>query len=324
MYVPHEIGFWSEPDMRAFAKAVRDPNAGAGISRLREYIMVRDFNDGRLPDHSREKIAAIMEVPPKTCTLDRYFKALEQHGFLRRHRKTYYVPNWKKSPAGKYCESRLEDAKYKKAWREKKRAEELGEGGEKEGANLASTSQEGDATLASSGQNTVCKDGRPPDSPPGAPSGGGESDADARFRWFWDLYPKRRNPPKCKLLLAKMDAENWEQLRHALPRHREIYMSRNMRYVFPADKYLAMGTFWELARETPRKSESKTDGKKQAKESPEAVRAKAFSRLMAILADPDWPEKKKQLEREFWEKTYGDRPWEEKAHPHHHAKAKAA
>lgn len=321
MYTPHEIGFWSEPDMVAFSEAVKNPDAGAGVSRLREYIMVRDLNDGRLPGHSREKIAAIMR-PQKTCSLDKYFKELDRFNFLKKQRKTYYVPGWKLTAAGRYCDERIETAKRKAEWRKKQKEEDLQEV-EQDGTGR---SADGPGTVRGIGHSAVSKIGRDGDTPPAGPSGAGEGVADARFQWFWDLYPKRRDPAKCKKLLAQMDDESWQQLRIALPRHREIYMSRNARYVFPADKYLAKGTFWELAKETPRKSDGKSGGKPVVPPTPtpEQAKAKALDFLRQQLSDPDLPEKLKEDAKRRWRKTYdGEEPWLTWDKPHGKAKAAA-
>ena len=305
MHTVCEVGFWSHPKVLAFSAKVANPDAGAWILRLREFVLLHGTDDGKLPGYSNEEIAAVIRP---TCKPARMFTSLADFGFLRRRRKTWYLPDWKKSPMGKYCEDREWDRKKKKELRAAAHAARL-----EEQEVGTSGGRPVDVPETSSGNLTVSNKGRPVDGPSASPSGAGEREADARFQWFWELYPKPRNPLKCKKLLAEMDNEAWAQLRHALPRHREIYMSRNARYVFPADKYLSVGTFWELRKETPRKSEPKTDAKKNpvlAEPTPEELKDAKLKFLREQLSDPDLPEKLKENAKAKWRKTYdGEEPW---------------
>lgn len=310
MYTPLEVGFWTDPAMRDLAEKVQYPDVGAAIARLREFIMLVGTHDGALPGRSRDQIAVVMESNRAKCSRAAFFKALSDAGYLKCRRKTYYYPDWPKTPMGKYCKERKVNAEQQAELRRRKRLlalAELEDGHEKS----TSGGRRSDVPLTSSGVLEGSKDSRPPDGPPRPPRRGAEKEALTRWEWFEKTYPRLRNRAVCVKVLAELSKEDWAQLQYALPIQVQEYVSRKRKFVPPADKYLREEHFLELRRERPRKAEPrkptpKVDPKAEAAEK----RKKSLLFLKQQLADADLPEEAKEKAKDHWFKTYGDRPWE--------------
>lgn len=307
MHTVAEVGFWRNPKVLAFAVKVGNPDAGAWILRLREFVLLHGTDDGKLPGFTADEIAAI--VSP-TCKHSRLFTALKTFNWLKQRRRTWFVPDWGKSAMGQYCKMRAWDRLRKKELREAGHEAAL-EKVNGNGADRTSGGRPVDVPGTSSGKAGVSKEGRPVDAPPRPPLKGGTGAALTRWEWFKNTHPRLKNPAKCQRVLAELTPDEWEHLQFALPKQALIYMSRGKRWVPWADKYLDQRMFLEIAKVTPAKSvtkkEAKAAAKKAAEEDPKAV---AHRYLVALLADHEAPEKKKQQAKDHWEKTYGDRPWE--------------
>lgn len=315
MHTPLEIGFWHDPRLRAAAIRAKYPELGAALARLRQFILTAGTDEGTLPGRSLDEIQAVMELPtcphckegPSAAVL---FKVLQEKGFLRRKRKTWYVPGWKQSTAGRYCQIRKYERDRKQEFREAKHKAAL-EALAVDDTTGTAPGRDGDNTGTGSGNLRSTNKGRPKAGPSGGPLPGGEREALARWEWFEKLHPRLRNPPLCKRLLAALQPDEWAQLQHALPRQAPMYMSRGRKFIPPSDKYLRDQHFWELRAEAPRKEEATQKRKTESKRPPEEdKRTAALRYLMVQLADPELPEKNKEKAREHWIQTYGDRPWE--------------
>jgi len=290
MHTVAEVGYWNHPRLVAFSRKVRNPDAGAWILRLREFVLLHGTDDGRLPGYSAEEIEAVMQP---TCNARLLFTALDRAGFLKRRKKTWYVPEWAQSPMGKYCKDRAWDRKRKQDLRAARFAADL----QAAAAGMetdVSTGRPPDRQRTSSGDLTVSKESRPPDGVSEAASGGGEGGALARWRWFRDLHPRPDNPDLCTRLLGAMDAENWDQLQYALPKHAEIYKGRSTRRIALASKYLKEGIFWELKRDRSVNPAATPKQQKAEKKANEAeMRMKQVQYLKHMIEDPELDEETK-------------------------------
>ncbi len=312
MYVPCEIGFWDDVFTKTFAEQIKDCAGAEAIMRLREFVML-EGSDGKLPKkYQIEHIRSRMRVRASTRTL---VKALGSNHFLRRRRRTWYYPDWDKTPMGSYEKERLRWKKAKAKFREQLHEDALEEARSENGT---STGRPRDINGTSQRHSAESNKGRPVDAPPGAPLKGGGKVALTRWEWFKNLHWKLRDPPKCKRLLAKLTTEEWEQLQYALPLQVPRYMSRSERWRPWADVYLEKQMFIAERKVAPAKPATKAETKKAAEENPKAFARRYLDSLLADLgAGLDAHElkrlhRKQQEAKDHWEKTYGDRPWEKK------------
>lgn len=307
MHTVAEVGFWNNPRVIAFSTKVKNPDAGAWLLRLREFVLTQGTDDGRLPGFTADEIAAIMRP---TCPPRILFDALKRFNQLKQRRRTWFVPEWKKSPMGKYCEIRKWDRERKQEFREARHQARIA-GLNADDDERTSIGRPQDVVYQSSGNLTVSKQGRPTDVPPGPPQKGGREAALTRWEWFKDVHPRLKNPDKCKRELAKLTSEEWDHLQFALPKQVDIYMSRGRRWTPWADKYLEQHMFLELPRETPRSVRQKQQAKKEAAKVVEPdPKTVALKYLLGQLSDPDITPSKKEKVKEQWFKSYGDKPWE--------------
>jgi len=318
MHTPVEIGFWQDPKVLAFAAQVKNPDAGAWILRLREFVLCSGTDDGRLPGYSIDEIAAIMRP---TCSPRVLISALKKRFLLRLQRKTWFVPDWRKSVAGRYCAIRKWERERKEEYRAARHAASLellnGEGGTSQGQGR---DKGGTGQGTSDSNKERASGGRPP----GAPPKGGRREALTRWDWFKNTHPRLKNPAKCQRLLAELTKEDWEHLQFALPKQALTYMSRSRRWVPWADKYLEQHMFLELKRETPRNSraQAKADPKAMAtrKEHETAEKkASALKFIMEMINDPDTQKDRHLMNilagrKAAWFKQYHTRPWEKRDH----------
>lgn len=288
MHTPVEIGFWNEPRTKAFAARLGCANAGAAVVRLREFVILNGTHDGKLPGYSFDELVMVMEA--SKYPRQRLVKALADGRFLKRKRNTWYIPDWPKTVAGRYCAIRKWERDRKQEYREAKSAAALA-ALEAEQQNGTGQGQAGDVPPVSPGRMRSINKSGPKGPDPEAASGGGEGGALARWEWFRSLHPRLNNPDLCKRLLGAMGDEDWAQLQYALPRHAEIYKGRNTRRVALASKYLKDGIFWELRRDrevTPTATPKQAAAEKKANK--EEIRTKKVQYLNHMLNDPDLDE----------------------------------
>jgi hypothetical protein len=305
MHTPVEIGFWNEPRVLAFAEKFGCTNAPAAIVRLREFVILNGTHDGKLPGYSFDELVMVMRAAQ--WNRSRLLRALDEGRFLRRKRQTWYVPDWSQSPAGRYCAIRKWERDRKQEFREAKAAAALAQV-ETEATPGTGPGQDRDVPAASTGRMRSTNKSGPERTDPDAASGGGDGGALARWEWFKTLHPRLNHPDLCKRLLGSMDAENWDQLQYALPRHAEIYRGRSTRKVALASKYLKEGIFWELKRDT---AVSPTATPKQSKAEKKAndaqIRRKKLQYLQNMLNDPELDEATKAQARSDLEKLTAEK-----------------
>ena len=174
MHTVAEIGFWGDPKILAFSLKVGNPDAGAWILRLREFILLKGTDDGKLPGYSMEEIWAVIRP---TCGIQLLFNALKRFDHLKLRKKTWYSPNWSRSPMGQYCRDRAWSRSHKRQLREAAHQVAMDQVSNEVGG------RQDDVRLTSSGKSTVSKTRRQADDPPVPPQRGGVGKALPRWEW---------------------------------------------------------------------------------------------------------------------------------------------
>jgi hypothetical protein len=310
MHTVAEIGFWREPKVLAFAARVRNPDAGAWILRLREFVLTHGTDDGALPGYTADEIAVVMEP---TCSTTLLFSSLRRFEHLQQRRKRWFVPGWKRTPMGRYCSIRKWDRERKQELREARHEAALEQmNGEEQ--KRTSSGRPTDVASHSSGNPAVSKKRRPADVPPIAPQrGAGGKHGAARWRWFKSVHPKISSPEKCIRLLKALTAEEWEHLQFSLPQQAASsrWLRNRGRFCPRADIYLQRKAFLELRRGTPANSKPKTVLKKRTPAQEKMDKKKlALDYLLEFLADPHRSAEKKAEAKEQWLEDWGEKPWE--------------
>jgi hypothetical protein len=314
MHVVAKVGFWDSPRTLAFAARVRNPDAGGWVLRLYEFILTFGTDDGRLPGFSAEEIAA--KVRP-TCSHRVFFDALKAANFLKRRRRTFYDPEWKQSPMGRYCELRKEDRLYQKELRVARREARLAEIRGEDGGE-ASVGRRSDVAKTSERGSVVRKDGRPPDvpsGPPGAPRRGGRDGA-ARWEWFAQNHLKISAPDKCQRLLEQLTPDEWEHLQFSLPQQMARFRGGRERKFCPgAVKYLAEKRFLEIRRPSPQEHKAaalaqKSKHKPNPELTPDAAKKASLKYIVDLMADRDVPAEKIEKQKKIFFDSWGEKPWE--------------
>jgi|WetSurMetagenome_2_1015567.scaffolds.fasta_scaffold233124_2 hypothetical protein len=314
MHTVAEVGFWDDPRTLAFCAKVKNPDAGAWVLRLREFILTMGENDGRLPGYSSDQIVAKLKP---TCPPATLFRALADNHYLLRRKRTFYYPEWKKTQMGKYCQDREWDRQRKLELRQATHVARMAElTGQVAKEKRTSTGRPPDIQRNSG----VSKHGRPPDvppGPPGAPRRGASVNA-TRWEWFKQNHPKIQDPERCQQLLGELTPEEWEHLCYALPKQAAKYRGDiSPRWCPGAPRYLREKRFLEIRLPTPEEKKAAEKAKKKAatpEKEPtlEEKKAAAWEFLRQYLDDP-WPEREKDVRKADHFKQWGEKPWEEAA-----------
>lgn len=309
MHTVAEVGYWREPKILAFAARVKNPDAGAWNLRLREFVLTHGDDFGRLKGYTADEIAVVMAP---TCPPRLLFKALADFGLLKRKRRHWYVPDWRTSPMGRYCQLRAWDRERKQELREARHAARLEEatGGTSDGSPP-------DVRGTSSGKSAVSKKAVLRTSPPGPPQKGGSVAKGAtRWEWFSQNHPRIRASEKCRRLLERLTDDQWQHVQWSLPRQASSSAwKKNMRFVPWADRYLEREQWLEIpmpsaAEQKARKAEDAKRSKLTPAEQQAEKKAAATKFILELLADPDLPKAEKEKRQAEHEKTWGERPWE--------------
>lgn len=316
MHTPVEFGFWTDPRTLAFCAQVKNPDAGAWILRLREWILTMDNADGRIRGYTGEQIAAKIapNCPPKIL-----LSALKCQNLLRFRKGYYFYPGWKTSTMGRYCDVRSFWRDEKRQWREARKQALLNSiQGANQGANQGGQSgtvlghvPDRSGTVLQDNLDQGSNLGRPlPDA--GMPPAGEPPAGVGATRWGWMLanYPKNRDPKRCIALLEGYTEEQWSRCQRAIPLDR--CLRRGMGVTPFSDTYLEKAQW--ISVKVPTKAELDTAAKAKAEasksETPEQKKASAWDYLQDFLADNLMtPRKKEEAKARFFE-LYGEKPWE--------------
>lgn len=328
MYVPVEVGFWTHPRVVAFARAVGNPDAGAWLIRLREFMLVHDHATGHLNGTLPEEIAALMQA---TCTTRVLMAALKRYRFLKRDGSHYFAPDWKGSPMHHYSQRRIRKRSDARRWRARMRGAQT-----HRGKRVVSDRSHARSPTVRTGRDGHVDVTCPPRSTkrrveesrveekirsPHTPQGGCERVGAARWAWMQEHYPKLRYPDRCKQILGMMTSEEWRALQAALPKQVREWREKLPRYTPSSELYLRRSQWLEVrpaakpapsSSATPRAAPAAKSRKPPA-DSVNAQRDQARTYLAALLADPDASAERKEKAKAKHQEKWHEKPWEEAA-----------
>lgn len=318
MHTGLEVGFWEHRICRRYVEITGDPRAGADIARLFELVLTDGTDDGRLLGYTPKDVG--MVVAPWTKKPEQIARALLRAGVLARRRRVLYVPDWKRTPTGRYADERREDRLRKRRER-KARAraalDAIREGTHAEGASAdvrrTSGGQASDVRRSSGaskkGSRPLDADGAPP-----APPEGGEGDAQARWAWFLANYPKPFPEKAVRRLLDELPDEQWELVQFAVPYLTALNRwSRTHRKVPNGADFLEKRVYLSAHKPwTDQKAgkESKAKPNGHAAPAAESKRDLAARSVVQELADIDDEGDRNEVKRQWLERWGAPAPWE--------------
>lgn len=309
----------------AHALKVRVPEA-LGLVTLWESLILRvgDAQTGKLPhDYEAQHIAVSLQwygSPAKLVT------AMKAAGVLRRQRRTWFHPYWRKTITGQYAADR---AFLRQKWRDKKRTQRQGQGGDVPGDWGG---QAGDVPSSSSekmhiNQSINGNGGASPPVPSPSPPGAGGSLGETRWNWMLQNHERPVNQPACVRLLGLMSDEEWADLLYALSSagKASASKSRGKKRALRLDshKFLLTTQYLQWRRERVAKLAQPEDAGEPSTaappdtvtgpSSPEDSARRAVEFILAQLADPELTEEERALARARWRKLHPDNPepWKE-------------
>jgi hypothetical protein len=310
-FVAIEDGLEEDPKLLGLGKLLGVPRQIAVwyVFRLRRLILRSgDHLHGSLPRNvTVDDIASFLDFKGSSRRL---VDALKSQGYLGfRKGRGFYCPGWRETTTGHYAWRREED----RLWHERRR---LLKRASPERLSLDVVRQPGDTSsdrvTTSERIRTESNESSGAERPPDPPPVGGDSLADARWKWLEEHAPTPQNRDACKRILGPMSEQDWAlvQRSYGLLRGPGTSISkRNRRPLYwptirflREQAYLRFGGIGRPARTPPKPRPSPPRG-----ESFDAVGEDLARRLVGadafvtdMLRDPELSEEKKAEARERW------------------------
>jgi hypothetical protein len=314
-FVASEDGLEESPKLLGLARALRVPRRDAFwfVIRLRRLVLQHGNHiTGILPKQfTDDDIAGFLEFEGKAKLLTNQLKV---QGFIgRRKGRQFYYPDWVNTVTGQYAARRESD----RLWHEQQRRT-------RQSADVARPSADAssDGLSTSDDNQTGRKEGRTAGLPPVPPPAGGATLGAERWGWLLENAPTPQNREVCVGYLQGLSPDDWTLVQYAYTTRKQADRNisrKNARTLEWAtdiwlrkQAYLRFRGYWLASQNASTKAKAEPGTKptkKSAEEEKAELKAKSLTYLLALLADPNASESKKDKAKADWSTTWGDQPW---------------
>jgi len=279
------------------------------LFRIRRMILDHGNHiTGVLPkQYGQEDIASFLEFDGKARLL---VDALRKQGYLgRKTGRGFHYPDWENTITGKYAAERERDRLWHLMDRANRRSDDVGR---------RSTDASTDGLTTSADISTGRKKGRESGRPPVPPPEGGQSLGALRWEWLVKNAPTPQNREVCTRILHQMTGADWLLVQWSYESKKKggVNISRkNARTLdWPTDVFLRKTAFHRFAGyyRTFKEADQQPAKPQEAPaiETREEQMLKDWHRLEAYLSSDLWSDRKKEAQRDDYEKRWGCKPWQ--------------